>query len=230
MDPETAGSMLERASVGELITVDDGRPEATLLPLVHRPGSSSAADASQSPYGSLVMHVARPNRQWHHEGPALVVIGGPDSYVSPRWMPSAADATVVPTWNYRTVHVRGRLIAHDDPAWTRAAVDLLTARHEPEGLFGPGDESAIEAMVRAIVGIELVIEEVVGKDKLSQNKSSADIVAIADALADDEATGAQAEADREVARAMRAVSVPHALAKERLVERARNAGRSPAGE
>jgi transcriptional regulator len=37
----------------------------------------------------------------------------------PAWCPSKAEhGCVVPTWNYVTAHVQGRLAVHDDPAWS----------------------------------------------------------------------------------------------------------------
>jgi hypothetical protein len=43
---------------------------------------------------------------------------------------------VVPTWNYLTAHVYGRLVVHDDPAWTEDLVRRLTAKHEAGGMGG----------------------------------------------------------------------------------------------
>lgn len=214
MDPDQALSLLAAAELGELITVDQhSEPQATLLPLVHRPDAGG--------FGSLVMHLARPNQQWRHQGSALVVLSGPDAYISPLWMPSAQQGTVVPTWNYRTVHVRGTLVTHDDPAWTRQAVDLLTARHEPGGLFGAEDQAALDRQVRAIVGVELVITEVIGKDKLGQNKASGDIAAIAETLEGRADDSPRAQHERLTGQAMREVALPHAQARESLVEQAR---------
>jgi len=33
---------------------------------------------------------------------------------------------VVPTWNYLTAHVYGRLVVRDDPVWVEALVRRLT--------------------------------------------------------------------------------------------------------
>ena len=41
--------------------------------------------------------------------PALAIFLGPHAYVSPNWYPSKAETgKAVPTWNYITVHARGR--------------------------------------------------------------------------------------------------------------------------
>ena len=225
MDPRVASSWLTTAEFGQLVTVGpDGVPDVTAVPILHHATGNLTGDPDHrgGDLGSIVMHLARPNQQWRHTGPGLLVLVGPDAYVSPRDMPSARQATVVPTWNYRTVHIRGDLVSHPDPAWTRAAVDLLTVRHEPEGLFGEHDQAALDRMVRAIVGVELVITEVIGKDKLSQNKSSADITGVAQTLADSRATDPQVRlAEQQIAAAMEEISRPHAQRREAVVEQAR---------
>jgi transcriptional regulator len=86
---------------------------------------------------------------------------------------------VVPTWNYVTAHVYGRLVVHDDPAWTEDLVRRLTAKHEA-GRMRPwsvddAPPAYIQGQLRAIVGIELEITRVEAKAKQSQNRSAADI-------------------------------------------------------
>ena len=71
--------------------------------------------------------------QRRHEvlGDALVVVRGPDAYVSPSWYAAKAEhGRVVPTWNYLAAHVYGRLVADDDPLWVEDLVRRRTERHE----------------------------------------------------------------------------------------------------
>ena len=92
-----------------------------MLPFVFDP------DAGE--HGALLGHVARNNPQWRRGagGEALVIVRGPDAYVSPSWYASKAEhGRVVPTWNYVTAHVYGRLVVHDDPQWVEALVRRLT--------------------------------------------------------------------------------------------------------
>jgi transcriptional regulator len=76
------------------------------------------------------------------------------------------------------VHLTGRARVIEDRAWLRTAVERLTDRHEaafPDRWRvddAPGDY--IEGMLAAIVGVELRVERVEGKAKLSQNRSAAD--------------------------------------------------------
>src|ERR1700679_971747 len=77
-------------------------------------------------------HVARANPVWKAgEGEALAIFLGPHAYVSPNWYPSkAATGKAVPTWNYMTVHAKGRIRWIQDADWLRAHVTLLSDTHE----------------------------------------------------------------------------------------------------
>lgn len=127
--------------------------------------------------GVLRAHVARANPVWREartDVETLVVFQGPQAYVSPNWYATKAETgKAVPTWNYITVQARGKLVVHDDAAWVRELVTRLTQRHEatqtkPWAIIdAPADY--IEAMLRAIVGIEIPLDSLRGKWKMSQN-------------------------------------------------------------
>jgi transcriptional regulator len=125
--------------------------------------------------GVLQGHVARGNELAALDGaPVLAVFQGPQAYVSPNWYPSKHETgREVPTWNYAVVHVHGRLRTIGDPAWLRALLERLTDRHEagePQP-WRVGDAPAdhVERLLRAIIGIEITVERIEGKFKLSQN-------------------------------------------------------------
>ena len=129
--------------------------------------------------GKLHGHVARGNELSHMDGAeVLVIFRGPDGYVSPNWYPSKHETgREVPTWNYAVVHVHGRLRTTQDAAWLRQLLDRLTDRHEG-GQPAPwrvsdAPEDHIEKMLRAIVGLEIAIDRIEGKFKLSQNHPAA---------------------------------------------------------
>jgi transcriptional regulator len=104
----------------------------------------------------------------------LLVFRGPDGYISPNWYPSKHETgREVPTWNYAVVHVHGRLRVIDDAAWLRALLERLTDRHEA-GQPQPwkvtdAPEDHIEKSLHAIIGLEVTMDRVEGKFKLSQN-------------------------------------------------------------
>lgn len=160
------------ATVGaaELITAGpDGYPLATRLPLVWVDDR-------------VLLHMALANPHWRSvvpDTPALLVVTGPEAYVSPAYYPSKTEhGRVVPTWNYSAVHLTGRLSVHTDPGWLRAQVGLLTdtmeaGRPEPWAVED-APSSYVAQQLRAIVGLELVVERVEGKAKLSQNRSAED--------------------------------------------------------
>jgi transcriptional regulator len=125
--------------------------------------------------GVLHGHVARGNELAQMDGAeVLVVFQGPHGYVSPNWYPTKHETgREVPTWNYAVAHVHGRLKVIEDAAWLRALLDRLTDHHEasePQPWHvGDAPNDHVEKSLRAIVGIEIAIERIEGKFKLSQN-------------------------------------------------------------
>ena len=171
-DQDAIRAVVRAVGAGELVTVGaDGYPLATRLPVVWEGDR-------------LVLHMARANPHWRSvpadaDVPALVVVTDAEAYVSPAWYASKAEhGRVVPTWNYSAVHVSGRVRRHEDPAYLRGAVTLLTEQHE-SGRVEPwavtdAPSTYVDKQLRAIVGLELAIERVEGKAKLSQNRSEED--------------------------------------------------------
>ena len=173
--------LLAQHGAADLITATDSGLLATLLPFSH--------DPDRGERGALLGHVARNNDQWRRPaiGEALVIVRGPDAYVSPTWYASTAEhGRVVPTWNYITAHVYGNLIVHDDVAWLSALVRRLTEKHEsgktPRWSVDDAPGSYISGQLRAIVGLEIAITRVEAKWKLSQNRSAADAEGVVTAL------------------------------------------------
>ncbi|MCW5661143.1 MAG: FMN-binding negative transcriptional regulator [Burkholderiaceae bacterium] len=136
-------------------------------------------DTDRGPFGTLVGHVARANPVWRQLAASVAVFQGPQAYVSPNWYPSKhAHGKAVPTWNYAVVHAHGTPRAVDSRDALLDIVTRLTQAHEA-GQAAPwavSDAPAdfIEQMLKAIVGIEMPIERLVGKWKVSQNRSEAD--------------------------------------------------------
>lgn len=139
-------------------------------------------DASRGAHGVLRCHVARANPVWRRlssQIDVLVVFQGDESYVSPAWYPTKQEhGKVVPTWNYVAVHAYGKPQVTHDAAWLRALVESLTNTHE-RGRAEPWRVSDapvdyIDKLLAAIVGIEIPIDRLVGKWKVSQNRSVED--------------------------------------------------------
>jgi len=190
-DDAEVRELLAQPGAADLVTATTSGLTATLLPFVYEP--------TVGEHGALLGHVARNNDQWRQEvlGDALVIVRGPDAYVSPSWYASKAEhGRVVPTWNYVTAHVYGRLVVHDDPDWVGALVRRLTDRYEVDNPMRWSVDDApatfVAGQLRAIVGVELVISRVEAKAKLSQNRPAADIDGVIIGL---EARGDTATAD-----------------------------------
>jgi transcriptional regulator len=165
-------------------------------------------DAAQGEFGTLRAHVARANPIWQDlqaEIPVLMIFHGPNSYVSPQWNPAKkVHGKAVPTWNYAVVHCHGHLRVVDDAAFVRANVDELSSRHEaglpPPWTLDEAPADYAEKMLGAIVGLELVIEKIVGKWKISQNHPGAAQQGVVDGLLAHQGNGAEAMADLMAAR------------------------------
>jgi len=173
-DPALVDELLRNQGAADLVTVTEQGLVATMLPFIYVPDSG--------PNGALHGHLARNNDQWKLSaaGESLAIVRGPDAYISPGWYASKAEhGRVVPTWNYVTAHVYGRLVVHDDPVWTEDLVRRLTAKHEAyrdhPWSVDDAPRAFIEGQLRAIVGIELEITRIEAKAKLSQNRPAADV-------------------------------------------------------
>jgi transcriptional regulator len=84
------------------------------------------------------------------------------------------------------VQARGAARVVDDAAWLRRQLDDLTASQEgrlPEP-WQPSDAPAdfLAATMKGIVGIEIPIDDLVGKWKVSQNRSAEDQRGVVDGL------------------------------------------------
>lgn len=194
-DLQSLDALFARDAFVTLVTsAADGAPLASQLPVLYR----READALH-----IEGHWARPNPQATHDGPALMIVHGPHAYVSPGWYPDKIEAARVPTWNYATAHLRGRLERFDDEA---ALADLVArtsavfeARVGGDWRFEPDDERQ-RRQLRGIVGFRFHVEAVEIKHKLSQNHPAANRSAVADALSAGDTHA------REIAAMMRAIA------------------------
>jgi transcriptional regulator len=183
--------LLARHRAADLITAGPDGLEATMLPFLHDPEQ-----------GTLLGHFARNNDHWKRADGrhGLVIVRGPDSYISPTWYPSKAEhGRVVPTWNYVTAHVHGPVTVHDDVDWVESLVRRLTDVHETDRpapwRVDDAPEKFLRGMLRAIVGVEVRIERIDAKFKLSQNRPAADIDGVVAGLRSvGDAAGAEAVA------------------------------------
>jgi transcriptional regulator len=156
-----------------LVTRSSDGFQSTPLPLF--------LDAEEGEYGTLYGHLARANPQWRSsvEGEAMALFMGPNAYITPSWYATkAATGKVVPTWNYVAVEAHGRAEFFDDPERLRDVVTRLTRIYEQPRdrpwAVGDAPPDYIKAQLRGIVGVRMPIVRMVGKRKMSQNRSAED--------------------------------------------------------
>jgi transcriptional regulator len=178
----------------ELATVIRQNPLATLI---SRYGDSLVAnhipfllEGSPAPGSKLLAHIAKSNELWQHadaQDNVLLVFQGASAYITPNWYPSKQEThQVVPTYNYAVVHIHGKLRISHDRETKLDMVSRLTQSMEAKraSTWKVSDAPAdyIESMLAAIVAIDVTIERIVGKWKISQNRSAADRTGVADGL------------------------------------------------
>jgi transcriptional regulator len=189
-DATALAALMREQPLAALVTLQGGEPTADHVPLEF--------DAERR---LLRGHVARANPLWQAADgqQVLAIFQGAQAYVSPGWYPSKATThKVVPTWNYAVVHAHGTLRAVHDAPWLRELVGRLTDHHEQSRATPWSVNDApvdyVQQMLRAIVGIEIAVERLVGKFKLSQNRSAEDRAGVAAGLAAEPAAAARAMA------------------------------------
>ncbi len=102
----------------------------------------------------------------------LVIFNGPHTYVSASWYTNPPSAS---TWNYITVHAKGKILFGDEAA-TYQAIKEITNQYEPpdsEAAFSKLSEEYIQPLLKAIVGFTIEVEQMDNVFKLSQNKDEA---------------------------------------------------------
>ncbi|MFO6447814.1 FMN-binding negative transcriptional regulator [Erythrobacter sp. NE805] len=126
--------------------------------------------------GAVQFHLARGNALARHlaaGAEALIVVNGPDAYVSPRWY---ANRDTVPTWDYIALEIEGRVRKMEDEG-LEAFLHAAILRHEGrlEGEPWRAEESSEKVwggLFRGIVGFEMEVLAWRPTLKLSQNKQA----------------------------------------------------------
>ncbi|NQX89801.1 MAG: FMN-binding negative transcriptional regulator [Halioglobus sp.] len=173
-------AFFEANAFGQLISYVDSRHFSTHMPFLMCRSEST-----------VLGHLAMQNPQHYqlHGQQVLITLQGPHGYISPQWYCSSG----VPTWNYQSVHVYGRASIFTDRERIERLVTGLTERYE-SALDEPWLPDYTESLLGAIVGVEVIIEEMQCKYKLSQNRSRRDRMQVIQQL--------RLRGDKSLARAM----------------------------
>lgn len=174
--------LIRTHSLATIVTFSGGKLTANHIPM--------RIVASPAPFGTLRAHVARANPLWRDIAAgtdALAIFQGPNLYISPsHYATKHETGKAVPTWNYTVVHAHGTLRSIDDPRWLREFLEGLTDQHESARTvpwkISDAPHDFINAQLKAIVGLELTITDLVGKWKISQNRLPIDRQSTIDSL------------------------------------------------
>ncbi|MBB5632356.1 transcriptional regulator [Cryobacterium mesophilum] len=140
---------------------------ASHYPMLLENDGSSEEDAGGI---SIVSHVGKPDDDklelGRHE--ALVIIQGPNGYISPGWY----DKINVPTWNHVTAHLYGvPEILSDDENW--AVLERLTHHFEdrmPHPVLLEHQEKYAREQMAMTAGFRIRVTRFEARLKLSQNR------------------------------------------------------------
>ena len=181
-NPQDIHTIIQEHPLGALVTLGPQGLDANHIPFEFDPNHGA--------HGLLTAHVARANPVWQQcqdGADVLVIFRGNESYISPNWYPSKHEThRQVPTWNYEVVHVHGRLTVMDEEKFVRGVVARLTREHEASEprpwKMGDSPPEYIAQMLKAVVGIQVEIQRIEAKAKLSQNREARDRLNAADTL------------------------------------------------
>jgi transcriptional regulator len=138
----------------------------------------------------LISHTAKANPIWkigEKKQKVLLVFSGYETYISPSSYPTKKEThKVVPTYNYLSVHINGTLSAIQDKEDKHHIVKILTekmesSRKDPWAVTD-APKDYIETMLANIVGVELLVEKIEAKWKVSQNRPARDRQGVIDDL------------------------------------------------
>ncbi|MFD2146504.1 FMN-binding negative transcriptional regulator [Mucilaginibacter antarcticus] len=180
---------MQRYSFATIVTVDNGVPSATHLPFVVSLREDKII---------LTSHFAKANPQAKEilNGKPLVIFTEPNAYISTKHYDREQN---VPTWNYMAVHAYGCAVLIDNPEAKAQLLAQTIQFYEADYLkqWNSFPEDYKLNMMKGITGFEIVVDELQGKSKLSQNRSVTEKQSIITQLKD-----SQLSAEKDIAEYM----------------------------
>ena len=171
MDHDEAVRLMQSNPFALLITVDEKRPLATLLPIEIREVDDKIYATGHIAFGNLQKHTLENDRE------VLLVFQGPHAYISSSWY----KIEEVPTWDYLAVHAYGKVRIVDEDELKSALSTMLThyESHRENGrLWHSLDPNLLEMGIKGIVGFEMEMTSIQAVAKMSQNRSDTDYQSI----------------------------------------------------
>jgi transcriptional regulator len=182
-DLEKISQFIKTHPLGLMVANVDGNLIGNHLPFMALNGSVAVG-------GKLISHTAKANPIWkigEKKQKVLLVFSGYETYISPSSYPTKKEThKVVPTYNYLSVHINGTLSVIESEADKLQIVKTLTDQME-SGRGSPwavadAPKDYIQTMLANIMGIELLVEKIEAKWKISQNRPARDRQGVIDDL------------------------------------------------
>ncbi|MDN3579811.1 FMN-binding negative transcriptional regulator [Mucilaginibacter flavus] len=156
-------SFMQRYSFATVVTAHDGVPVATHLPFLIELRDDKIV---------LLSHFAKANPQAAQilNKTVLVIFAEPHAYISPA---NYSKGTNVPTWNYIAVHAYGKAVLLSEEAQTANLLAKTISNYEAGYLqqWNSLPDAYKQKMMKGIVAFEILVDDLQGKQKLSQNRT-----------------------------------------------------------
>lgn len=169
VDEDVAWQLMAEHPFATLISVGEGEPHVTLMPVAVDPGTRILRGhvAAANPHAKLIDGTTS----------MIVIFHGPHAYISPKWYGHAA----VPTWNYLMVEAVG-IPTPADPAMSLAIVRELTDAFQGDDSAFRADDGEQERILPGIVAFTMPIDRLTAKAKVSRNRTLEERVGVIDGL------------------------------------------------
>lgn len=175
-DHKKSIAFMQAYNFAVVVSVKENIPIATHLPFIVEERNNELV---------LVAHLSRANEQWKTftSQDVLVIFSEPHAYISPSLYEQQQN---VPTWNYVAVHAYGKVNIINDQVQQVELLEKMMVAFDPAYLeqWKTLDPTYKENLRKGIVAFEIVIHDLQGKEKLSQNKTQSERVNIAKHLED----------------------------------------------
>ena len=132
----------------------------------------------------LIGHIARANKlheELQYDDNVMVIFKSEDAYISPNWYPTRNNKKEhVPTWNYQSVHLYGKISFNNNKKFLLKTVKELTSifeksKKKTDWKMNDVSSEYMSSMLREIIGFEISVSKQIAKSKLSQNREKEDV-------------------------------------------------------
>ncbi|HEX8020916.1 FMN-binding negative transcriptional regulator [Mucilaginibacter sp.] len=173
-DEQEAISFMQRYSFATIVTATNNVPFATHIPFLVSKRDDKIV---------LSSHFAKANPQATEiiGKEILVIFTEPHAYISPKHY---EKETNVPTWNYIAVHAYGKATILSEGQQTANLLAQMISNYEADylTLWNNLPDEYKQRMMKGIVAFEIIVDDLQGKQKLSQNRTEVERENIIEAL------------------------------------------------